>query len=457
MLLRMRDMARQLTRVASTALAMVLGSSSTPAAETPITVVALVLDSSGSVRKDLGRTRELSEGIRTALDPSSEVVLFSFDDQSRLLLPRTDQRERISHALATVAVAGRHTALYDALYDASRYLRETGATRAAIILVTDGRDEDSALNLDDGLKLAVDGHIPVFAIGVGEVETRVLRRIAKLTGGAYLPIALARPADIAGRIRALDPMVPGGATEAGGPAAARTSTTPRTAAPGSAAPAGAAGVTRAAASTRPGVVRTGTTAIANWRAWIYAGLAVALVATSGLWLRRRRAGPRCATCGRSLPNALSACAFCSRTSTARPRSGNSHATPTVESVLSPTVLARMNSTEEFLEKTITLKERPVLSVTRGPGSGQVYELSRETATSLGRAKANDIVLDDVAVSSQHCRIRPEDGHFVVHDLRSTNGTFVNERRVLQQSLTEGDVIQIGETYLQYRTEHRREA
>jgi FHA domain-containing protein/von Willebrand factor type A domain-containing protein len=448
-------MARQLTVVALAGLATVLGSSPTPAADTPNTVVALVLDSSGSIRKDLDRTRDLAEGIRTALDPSSEVVLFSFDDQSRLLLPRTDQRERIAHALASLAVAGRHTALYDALYDASRYLRETGATRAAIILVTDGRDEDSALNLDDGLKLAVDGHIPVFAIGVGEVETRVLRRIAKLTGGAYLPIALARPSDIAGRIRALEPMVPGGTED--GPPVARSSTAARAAPPGPPAPAGSAAATRATANSRPGAVRSGAAMAVNWRPWMYAGLAVALVATSGLWLRRRRAGPRCATCGRPLPNGLSACAFCSRTSTAGPESGNRHATPTVESAFSPTVLARMNNTEEFLEKTITLKERPVLSVTRGPGSGQVYELSRETATSLGRAKANDIVLDDVAVSSQHCRIRPENGHFMLHDLRSTNGTFVNERRVQYQSLTEGDVIQIGETYLQYRTEHRREA
>jgi len=68
-------------------------------------------------------------------------------------------------------------------------------------------------------------------------------------------------------------------------------------------------------------------------------------------------------------------------------------------------------------------------------------------TSLGRAKVNDIVLnEDVAVSSEHCRIRPEDGKFVLHDLKSTNGTFVNDRRVTRQPLTEGDTIQVGETY-----------
>jgi pSer/pThr/pTyr-binding forkhead associated (FHA) protein len=76
--------------------------------------------------------------------------------------------------------------------------------------------------------------------------------------------------------------------------------------------------------------------------------------------------------------------------------------------------------------------------------------------SLGGYKANDLVLDDVAVSSQHCRIRPEDGRFVVHDLKSTNGTFVNDRRIARHALVEGDVVKIGETWLQFRTDQLRE-
>ena len=75
--------------------------------------------------------------------------------------------------------------------------------------------------------------------------------------------------------------------------------------------------------------------------------------------------------------------------------------------------------------------------------------------SIGRGKDNDIVLDDVSVSSQHCRVRPEEGGFALHDLKSTNGTFVNERRVTRHALAEGDVIKLGETYLQFRTSQKR--
>ena len=115
----------------------------------------------------------------------------------------------------------------------------------------------------------------------------------------------------------------------------------------------------------------------------------------------------------------------------------------------------MSSTEEYLEKTVVLRERPVLTITRGPGVGQVFELGDQAAMSIGRAKANEVVIDDVSVSSEHCRIRPEDGHFVLHDLKSTNGTFVNERRVTRHVLVEGDVVKIGETSLLFKTDLKR--
>jgi pSer/pThr/pTyr-binding forkhead associated (FHA) protein len=61
-----------------------------------------------------------------------------------------------------------------------------------------------------------------------------------------------------------------------------------------------------------------------------------------------------------------------------------------------------------------------------------------------------VVLSDDSVSGQHCRIRPEAGHFALHDLESTNGTFVNGRRVGRHQLAEGDVIRIGETSIEFR-------
>ena len=97
-----------------------------------------------------------------------------------------------------------------------------------------------------------------------------------------------------------------------------------------------------------------------------------------------------------------------------------------------------------------LREQAVLEISGGPGKGRVFPLSPASATSVGRARANDVVLDDEAISGQHMRIRPEDGRFVLHDLGSTNGTRVNDRRISQHALHDGDVIRVGDTSLRFR-------
>ena len=87
--------------------------------------------------------------------------------------------------------------------------------------------------------------------------------------------------------------------------------------------------------------------------------------------------------------------------------------------------------------------------------GEVFAISETSATSIGRSRANDIQVEDVSISGQHCRVRPEDGQFVLHDLKSTNGTLVNEKKVVRHVLAEGDVIRLGETSLQFRREMKR--
>jgi hypothetical protein len=103
-----------------------------------------------------------------------------------------------------------------------------------------------------------------------------------------------------------------------------------------------------------------------------------------------------------------------------------------------------------VERTVMLRVQPSLTVTRGLGQGKVFNLNAETSISIGRAPSNDIPLNDSAVSGEHCRVRPEGGNFVVHDLKSTNGTFVNEKRIERHRLSEGDEIRIGETCLRFK-------
>jgi Mg-chelatase subunit ChlD len=79
-------------------------------------IVAMVIDSSGSLAPaDLDRTKTLAAGTLESLPSGSEVAVFSFDDQSRLLLPRSASTEEVRKAIDGIAIAGRFTALNDAL------------------------------------------------------------------------------------------------------------------------------------------------------------------------------------------------------------------------------------------------------------------------------------------------------------------------------------------------------
>jgi pSer/pThr/pTyr-binding forkhead associated (FHA) protein len=69
-------------------------------------------------------------------------------------------------------------------------------------------------------------------------------------------------------------------------------------------------------------------------------------------------------------------------------------------------------------------------------------------TSIGRAVGNDICIENLAVSNQHARILKQKGQYVIEDLNSTNGTFVDEQRVNRLPLSNGQQITIGKHNLQ---------
>jgi pSer/pThr/pTyr-binding forkhead associated (FHA) protein len=62
---------------------------------------------------------------------------------------------------------------------------------------------------------------------------------------------------------------------------------------------------------------------------------------------------------------------------------------------------------------------------------------------IGRLPDNALVIDNPAVSSHHACVFRDGDHFVVEDLESTNGTFVNEERITRHVLRNGDVLLVG--------------
>ena len=80
--------------------------------------------------------------------------------------------------------------------------------------------------------------------------------------------------------------------------------------------------------------------------------------------------------------------------------------------------------------------------------GQRYHLTGEM-TVIGRGSESDIVLDDTGVSRQHCRFEITEHGTILTDLGSTNGTMVEDQRVSEVTLLDGNAITVGRTTIMY--------
>ena len=89
--------------------------------------------------------------------------------------------------------------------------------------------------------------------------------------------------------------------------------------------------------------------------------------------------------------------------------------------------------------------RAVLTVVSGPSTGRVFTVAEGgDPTVVGRGKEVQVRIDDAGASREHARfLETEDGKYVVEDMGSTNGTFVDGKRIERAELLSGDRIHIG--------------
>jgi pSer/pThr/pTyr-binding forkhead associated (FHA) protein len=92
----------------------------------------------------------------------------------------------------------------------------------------------------------------------------------------------------------------------------------------------------------------------------------------------------------------------------------------------------------------------ILVVTAGALKGTSLDLAQQQIT-LGRANDATLVLNDDYASSRHARIFPQDGQWIVEDLGSTNGTYLDRQKVTRpMPVPLGVPIRIGKTVLELR-------
>jgi len=86
---------------------------------------------------------------------------------------------------------------------------------------------------------------------------------------------------------------------------------------------------------------------------------------------------------------------------------------------------------------------------QGPQRGELFTLS--PATVVGTDPACTVVLHDKFMSSRHAEIKAEGGVWVLKDLGSTNGTYVNDKRVEKHELVDNDFVKFGNALVKFKS------
>ena len=153
--------------------------------------LGIVLDTSGSMageKMDAARAA-LRRFVYDLLSPGDEMFLYRFDSQPILVEGWTEDRARLMRGLGSVRPGGG-TALYDAVADAVPLAGEGSRRKKALVVISDGNDTNSELEVDELQQMIRESEVMVYAIGIdASASSGVTRRPQRieLPGGISLP------------------------------------------------------------------------------------------------------------------------------------------------------------------------------------------------------------------------------------------------------------------------------
>jgi FHA domain/von Willebrand factor type A domain len=422
--------------------------------------VSVLIDTSKSIPlTEFAKTKKTVQELKAKALPNDTINIYAFGNNLRKL----DDKQ-----LSSLEPTDSYTYLYDAIYDSARELDKIPADRKALVLITDGIDTSSATTIEDAMNFSNSHGIAIHAIGTGKVDHKSLQRMSKLTNGTVLQLKSPKLAsDIQGTVASQKAITAAPVMPTPTP-----SPTPAPVVPKEPAPSTTEKPSEPVTQPEPEPIRpSGLMAHYGYLLWIVGAGIIAVPVVLWLVTRAFKKETRpCPGCGKPLEEFQTFCPDCAavpKTIIApassiplRPDSTQEikrHLAPEPfdPPSLPPEVLIKQSDADEVLSKTFVLMDKPLLVVRKGKNIGQTFTLNRSVPISIGRSRVCEIKLEDTTVSGQHCRIIPENGKHFLYDLRSTNGTFVNEKKVRKVELKEGDVIKVGETHFLYKVEQQR--
>jgi pSer/pThr/pTyr-binding forkhead associated (FHA) protein len=152
-----------------------------------------------------------------------------------------------------------------------------------------------------------------------------------------------------------------------------------------------------------------------------------IVVSGALWWKKHL----CANCGQQLDKTWDVCPYCSQ-------AGGPPVSPKTQAIMVDS--AGQGSGMQLLGWLVPIK---------GANRGELFTLA--PMTSIGSDPTCTVVINDQYMSARHAEIKAEGGNWVLRDLRSTNGTYVNDKRVEQHELVDNDFVRVGQCVLKFKS------
>jgi VWFA-related protein len=146
----------------------------------PITL-AILLDSSGSMREKMREVHSAAGAFVETLRPEDRAMVIDFDDKVFLIQDLTADHDDLREAITTTQALGA-TSIYDAMHAAFRKIKDIKGRRA-IVLLSDGDDTASQFSYQRVLEEAKAHNVIIYGIGLGGGDRKVLKEFPEVTGG----------------------------------------------------------------------------------------------------------------------------------------------------------------------------------------------------------------------------------------------------------------------------------
>jgi len=161
--------------------------------------VGLVIDNSGSMKPKLSEVVKAALEFAGSSNPQDELFVVNFNERVFMGLPNsvpfTNSIDQLRSVLLAIQANGK-TALYDAVAMALKHLDLGSHQKKALVVLSDGGDNASAIGLKDVLQLAQQSNATIYTIGIfdpddADKNPKVLQQLATLSGGqSFLPKTL---------------------------------------------------------------------------------------------------------------------------------------------------------------------------------------------------------------------------------------------------------------------------